>query len=414
MARVAVIGAGVIGLLAAYELRRRGVEVVVLDRGHPEIACSIANTGWVVPSFAGPVPAPGLVARSLRWMLSRRSPLHIRPRLDPDLLRWLWQFWRHCNPRDYGAGLHAVARLNRRTMDLFDALQADGVAFEMHAAGVLFAFLTDRARSQVFADLQELAPYGFGIPELVDGKGVRDLEPHLSRAVIGGVLAPGERHLRPESLMAALGRRLRTMGAELRLDAEVTGAERRGSTVTAVLAATGRIGADAILIAAGAWSNVLLKQVGFAVPLQPGKGYSLTFRSVPVRLRRPVYLDEARVACSPFDEGLRLAGTMELSGFGTGADPRRLAMIAHAAARYFDSWNGRMHYDAWVGMRPMTPDGLPAIGRVPGLDNVFLATGHAMLGITLAPATGEAIADLICGQPPNVDLAPFDPARFAR
>jgi D-amino-acid dehydrogenase len=326
----------------------------------------------------------------------------------------LWRFWRHCNARDYHDGLHAVARLNRGTMALFDALRADGVAFEMHAAGVLFAFLTDRAQSQVFADLQELAAYGFGIPERLDARAVRELEPALSPAVVGGVLAPGERHLRPESLMGAVEGRLREMDTELRLDARVTGIERRGPAVAAVRTPSGRVGADAFLIAAGAWSAALLRRVGFMLPLEPGTGYSLTFPSAPVPLRRPVYLDEARVACSPFAQGLRLAGTMELSGFRSRPDPRRVGAIARAAARYFDSWAGEAAYDAWAGMRPMTPDGLPAIGRVPGVDNVYLATGHAMLGMTLAPATGSAIADLISGRPPSVDLTPFDPARFAR
>lgn len=403
-----------IGLMAAYELRRRGVEVVLLDRGRPELVCSRGNTGWVVPSFSGPLPAPGLIAQSLRWMLSRGSPLHIKPRLDPGMAWWLWQFWRHCNPRDYHAGLNAVTRLNKRTMALFDALRADGIAFEMHTDGVLFVFLTEGAQRRIFAELQELAPPGAMAPQSLDARSVRALEPQLSHAIIGGILAPGERHLRPESLMTALDKRLRAMNIEIRLGVEVTGVECRGPKALWVVAAGGQVEADAFLIAAGAWSAAVSQHFGFAFPLQPGKGYSLTFRTPPVTLRRPVYLDEARVACSPFDDSLRLAGTMELSGLSTSHDLRRIAAIEQAAARYFDPWKTGAPYTAWMGMRPMTPDGLPVIGRAPGLENVFLATGHAMLGMTLAPVTGAVIADLMCGQTPDVDLTPFSPARFAR
>jgi D-amino-acid dehydrogenase len=409
-----IVGAGVIGLLTAYELRRRGVEVILVDKGQPGAACSSGNTGWVVPSFSGPLPAPGLVRTSLKWMLSRTSPLYIKPRLDPDLVRWLWGFWRHCNPRDHQSGLDAVAGFGRRTMPLFDALQADGVSFEMHADGVLFAFLDERIQHQVFNELRELQHYGYGVPESLDAKAVHELEPQLSGPVVGGVFVPGERHLHPESLMDALVQRLGGMGVSVRPGTEVTGAELRGGRATGILTSAGRIEGDTFVIAAGAWSAVVSKQFGFTFPLQAGKGYSLTLPNPPIKLRRPIYLEEARVACSPFARSLRLAGTMELSGMDATLDARRIAPMEKAASTYFMGWDNGTARTAWMGMRPVTPDGLPVIGRVPGLGNVFLAAGHAMMGITLAPVTGVAIADLVTGQASDLDLAPFDPARFAR
>lgn len=409
-----VIGAGVIGLLAAYELRRRRMEVILIDRGEPGAACSSGNTGWVVPSFSGPLPAPGLVRTSLKWMLSRASPLYIKPRLDADLARWLWAFWRHCNSRDHQTGLDAVARFGRSTMALFDSLRADGVEFEMHADGVLFAFLEERTQQQVFRELRALQGYGYGAPALLDSKAVGEFEPQLSQSVVGGVFIPGERHLHPESLVGALLERLHGMGTDVRSGIVVTGAETRGGSASGILTSAGRIQGDAFVIAAGVWSAVVSRWFGFGFPLQAGKGYSLTMPDPPVALRRPIYLEEARVACSPFAASLRLAGTMELSGLDPAPDRRRITPMEKAAGTYFKGWNERTARTAWMGMRPLTPDGLPVIGRVPGLANVFLATGHAMLGITLAPVTGAAIAGLVAGQTSGFDLTPFDPARFVR
>ncbi len=299
-------------------------------------------------------------------------------------------------------------------MVLFDALLADDMAFEMHADGVLFAFLDARTQHQVFEELEEVQHHGYGSPELLDAKAAHEFEPELSPSVAGGVFIPGERHLHPESLMDAVTRRLRGMGVSVRPGVEVTGAEMRAGRATGILTTAGSIEGDAFVITAGTWSAIVSQRFGFRFPLQAGKGYSLTLSNPPIALRRPVYLDEARVACSPFDRSLRLAGTMELSGLDPAPDLRRIVPLEKAAAKYFRRWNAQAARTAWMGMRPVTPDGLPAIGRVPGLDNVFLATGHAMMGITLAPVTGVVIADLITGQLPEFDLTPFDPARFTR
>jgi D-amino-acid dehydrogenase len=298
-------------------------------------------------------------------------------------------------------------------MVLFDALVADGMAFEMHADGVLFAFLDARTQHHVFEELEEVHDHGYGSPELLDAKATREFEPELSQSVAGGVFMPEERHLHPESLVDAVTHRLRRLGVSVRPGVEVTGAEIRAGRATGILTSTGRIEGDAFVIAAGAWSAVVSQHFGFRFPLQAGKGYSLTLSDPPIALRRPVYLDEARVACSPFDRSLRLAGTMELSGFDPAPDLRRIVPLEKAAATYFGRWNAQAARTTWMGMRPVTPDGLPVIGLVPALDNVFLATGHAMMGITLAPVTGVVIADLITGQISEFDLTLFDPARFS-
>ncbi|MBI4280262.1 MAG: FAD-dependent oxidoreductase [Armatimonadetes bacterium] len=414
MPNIAIVGAGIIGLWCAYELGRRGARVTVIDKGTPGDGCSSGNTGWIVPSFSGPIAAPGLVGTSLRWMLSRDSPLYIRPAAMPRLAGWLLRFRRHCNARDYQRGLKAVAELGRPTMALFDALRADGVPFEMHHQGVLFVVLTRRTMDHVRADLDRMQPYGYAPPNVLSGDEVRDLEPTLRTEVAGGVLVEEERHVRPETLVAGLVRRLDELGVTVRAGVEVTGARRRGRAVVALsTAGMGEIEADHFLLAAGAWSGEVGRRFGLRLPVQAGKGYSITLHDPALALHRALYLDEAKVACSAFQGGLRLAGTMELSGVNDTVDTRRIDAIRRGADRYFTRWHHGERETVWMGMRPLTPDGLPVIGPAPGCENLFVATGHAMLGVTLAPATARVLADLILGQEVGVDLAPFAPGRFA-
>jgi D-amino-acid dehydrogenase len=415
MRKTIVIGAGVIGLLSAYELRRRGDHVTIYDRGDPGAACSAGNAGWIVPSFSGPLPAPGLVTDTLRSMTNPESPMRVRPQVTLDLIRWLWMFWRRCNARDYRAGCDAVAAMNRRTMVLYDTLRMDGVEFEMHRTGVLFVFLDGASRDHHRADLALLLSHGYPPPRELTGAEVRDLEPGIAPGVIGGLLFDDERHVRPETLSAGLLARLSELGVEIRPRVEVTGVRRRGRhEVSAVVTDDGETEADRVLVAAGAWSGPLARRLGFRLPILAGKGYSITVTGPGLRLGRAVHLSEAKVACSPYRGALRVAGTVEITSPDPAVDRRRVAAVRRAATRYLPGWDRGQGAVEWMGMRPFLPDGLPAIGRAPGYDNLYVAAGHGMLGITLGPVTGAAIADLMCSGRSDVDLTPFDPARFAR
>jgi D-amino-acid dehydrogenase len=417
MPTVAVIGAGVIGLSCAWALRKQGADVLVLDPRAPGTACSAGNAGWIVPAMSGPIPAPGLVGTSLKWMLKRDSPLYIRPRVDPAFSAWLFRFWRNCRAQPYQAGLDAVASLNQRTMALFDELQADGVRFEMRCEGLLYAGLSQAAVTHAFEEVRLLERFGYQRPELLDGAGLRQLEPGLSRNVAGGFLVREERHVRPETLTAGLASWLAERDVDVRIGKAhaVIGAQRRGRGVRALVTRAGTVEADQFVLAAGAWSGPLARQLGCRLPVEAGKGYSVTVARDDAPLGRPIDLIEARVACTPFDGALRLAGTMELSGLNLRLAPERLAAIRHAGDQYLGDWRGGDEH-AWVGMRPLTPDGLPLIGLLPGADNLYVATGHAMLGVTLAPATGEALARYMLGdvRASEAQLAPFDPGRFQR
>ena len=422
MQPVVVIGGGIIGLCTAFALHGRGVPVTVLDAGPAEHAASHVSAGWVTPSLAAPVPSPGLIATSLRWMLRSDSPLYIRPRLDPAFLRWTVRFWRHCNARDYRAGAEATAAFGARSLALYDAMREAGVRYEEHRDGLLFAYRTTNSLEHDYAALEPIRRFGFEISSLMDGDELRALEPSLSRTVTGGYWLPQERSLRPDSLVRGLVGYLQERGVEVRQDTPATGIETTGKTATAVFAGGQRIPAHAVVVAAGAWTPRLLKPLRAHVPIEAGKGYSIDFTPAPTLphpVSRPLYLHETRVAITPLDGMIRLAGTMELSGLNHDVRQERVAAIARAAGWAIRGWPEQTATSGpgvriWNGPRPMTPDGLPVIGCLPGYRNLVVASGHAMLGLTLGPATGEAVAELIVsGRAPDV-IAPFDPARFGR
>ncbi|MDQ3226421.1 MAG: FAD-dependent oxidoreductase [Chloroflexota bacterium] len=420
MKPVVVVGGGVIGLCTAFALHQRGVPVTVIDAGPAEQAASHVNAGWVVPTLAEPVPAPGLIATSLRWMMQSDSPLYIRPRLDPAFLRWTLHFWRRCNPRDFLAGTEAVAAFGARSLALYDAMREAGVRYEEHHDGLLFAYRTARALEHDYEALEPVRRFGFEISPAMSGDDLRALEPSLAATVSGGYWLPRERSLRPDTLVRGLVAFLQERGVDVRQDTAVCGIETTGKKATAVIAGGRRIPAATVVVAAGAWTPRLLKPLQMQIPIEAGKGYSIDLApapALPQPVGRPLYLHETRVAITPLDGMIRLAGTMELSGLNHDIRPERVAAVARSAGWAIRGWPEQTPISGagvrvWTGPRPMTPDGLPVIGWLPGYENLAIASGHAMLGVTLAPATGEAVADLITsGRAPDV-IAPFNPARF--
>ena len=412
MARTAIIGAGVIGLALAYELRSRGDEVILVDRRRPGAGSSAGNAGWIVPSMAAPVPAPGLPWTAFKWMANPESPLYIKPRLDPGFLRWLWSFLRACREDDYRAGRAALLSLAGEALSGFDHLRVSGVEFEMSSAGLLVLGFSDEALDHHLEDTEELARIGYAPARRLSAAEVQEMEPALSADVAGGVLITDDRHVRPESLVAGLAAALIRAGVEMLDNTEIAGFTREGRRIIALHAPGERLEADRFVLTAGAWSGELARRAGFSLPIEAGKGYSITIEQPSLTLNRPLDLIEARAAVTPFEDALRFAGTMEISGVNLRYVQRRAEAIWRNVHRYLCEPVTGSRMRAWVGMRPMTPDGLPVIGRIPGSDNLYVATGHQMLGVTLAPPTATALADLIYGEAVSTSLAPFDPIRF--
>ena len=285
MQPVVVVGGGIIGLCTAFALHQRGVAVTVLDAGPTERAASHVNAGWIVPTLAEPVPSPGLIATSLRWMLRSDSPLYIRPRLDPAFLRWTLRFWRHCNARDFLAGTEAIAAFGARSLALYDAMREAGVRYEEHRDGLLFAYRTTEALDHDYAALEPVRRFGFEISPIMSGDELRALEPSLSETVSGGYWLPQERSVRPDTLVRGLIDYLQERGVEVRRDTPVSGIETDGGKATAVFAGGERIPAETVVVAAGAWTPRLLKPLRVRVPIEAGKGYSIDLAPAPAPTR---------------------------------------------------------------------------------------------------------------------------------
>jgi len=414
---VAVVGGGIVGLACAHAIERRGMGVVVLEGDAVGAGASRGNTGWVVPSLSMPLAAPGMLATGLRSALDPRGALVIRPGLDSSWLRWLWQFRRSCAPERFRRGVLALVALNRTTLELLDAYAAEGVEFESHATGMLIVARERRGLSWFTALFDELVRAGFtGTMTPLDGAQARELEPALGEHVGAALHTAVDRYVRPESLTAGLAAVLRARGVAVREGARVHALRRAGDDWLLALGGTDALRARHVVIAAGAATTALLAPLGVRLPLIGAKGYSVDLRGTGETPRSALYLSEPKLGLSPFDGGVRIAGAFELPARSSAVSPARIRQLIADTVPYLRSWRPQAGEQAsargWAGLRPATPDSLPLLGPIDGFPGLYVASGHGMLGVTLAPASGVAIAEMLAsgGRVP-AELEPFRPQR---
>jgi D-amino-acid dehydrogenase len=409
--RTVVVGAGIVGLATAYRLAARGAEVTIVADRPAGAGASTNNAGWIVPSLAGPVPAPGVVLQTLRWMARPDSPVYVRPAASPSFVRFMAGMLRACNAAAYAASYDATVRLGRGTMEALDAWAADGLRWEGHAEGELAAYVEPRELAHAIRDLPRAERAGFR-PQVLSGDEARALVPELSDAVVGAIRFPDERHLRPQTLVDALVGRLEELGVA-RVEGTVTAAWALPSGGVEVRGRFGSVRGDSLVIAAGAWSGRVARLLGSDLPIRPGKGYSVDYVPPQLASRSTVLLSEAHCVLTPLDGATRVAGTMEFGGLDERISPVRLRAIREVPGRYLRSWDPDAPSEApSAGLRPMAPDGIAIIGRLAPYGSVYVATGHAMLGLTLAPRTAELLAEMILDGREPEELLPFSPARF--
>jgi D-amino-acid dehydrogenase len=408
-----VIGGGVVGAACAYYLRQSGWQVTILERGRFGKGCSHGNCGFVCPSHVLPLAVPGAIRTAFGSLFRRDAPFSIKPRLDPNLWRWLYRFARRCNQRDMLASGRAIQALLASSRRLYDELmRQEEFDCEWTTGGLLFVIQSSAAMAH-FAHADAVLRSEFSLAaERFDGPALNDLEPALKTGLAGGWLYRTDAHLRPDRLMASWQRILTALGVDIREELAVKDFLRSGQRATAVVTSNGELAADAFVVAAGAWTPWLNEQLGVRIPIQPGKGYSITMRRPGRCPTLPLIFEEHRVAVTPFQSGYRLGSTMEFAGYDTSLNPRRLNLLRDAARHYLHEPLGEPVEEEWFGWRPMTYDSTPIIDRCPSLRNVLIAAGHNMLGLSMSPATGKLAAELLGEQSPHLEVAPYAVTRF--
>ncbi|UPG87153.1 FAD-dependent oxidoreductase [Luteibacter aegosomatis] len=410
---VLILGGGVIGLACALYLLKTGASVRVLEQGLPGSGSSHGNCGTITPSHAGPLTMPGMVGTALRSLMRRDAPLYVNPRPDPARARWLLGFARRCTWGHYRQAGEARGALLARSRALLDELVAqEGLNCEFEAVGELYVYRDRRTMQADRAHVDLLRRLGMDVQAL-DGDAAQALEPGLRDGVRGALLHPGDARLRPDRYVAELARRVRELGGAIETGARVDGFVFDGARISHVRTTGGVFSGERVVMALGAWSPLIGRLLDIRLPMQPGKGYSLTWETPPRRPpRHSLVLREAAVCVTPWATGYRLGSTMEFSGFEEGLNDVRLDALRRGAAAYLHEPEGRGEAVPWWGWRPMSVDEVPIVGPSAQWSNLTYATAHGMLGISMSAATGELVAGLLAGPAPVLDPTPYSPARF--
>jgi len=413
---VVVIGGGIIGLSSAYYLHKAGHSVTVLERSDFMDNCSYGNCGYVCPSHFIPLATPGIVRQGLKWMLNSQSPFYVQPRLSRSLIDWGLKFMKSANAAHVDRSavpLRDIALLSQHEYEnTWHPLPHFEFAYQHK--GLLEIFQTDAAAEHAHHTVEKAHELGLDV-ELLDAAALQAKEPHTKVNGQGAIFFKCDAHLYPDKLMKGLISQLTEAGVQLLAGEEVTKIETAGGKVSRLVTSKGAFEADQVVIATGSWSREMAALLGTKLPLVPGRGYSLTLENSPYNLNYPAILVEGRAAITPMDGNkIRFGGTMEITSTNTPPRYARVQGILNAVKRFFPEFDVPMPpvEKIWYGYRPCSADGLPYIGRIKKYNNVVIATGHSMLGLSLGAGSGLLVSELVDGVKPSIDLTPFAVERF--
>jgi D-amino-acid dehydrogenase len=415
--RVVIIGAGVIGLCTAYYCARRGFDVTIVEREPARRnGTSFGNAGMIVPSHFIPLAAPGMVALGLKWMGNPASPFYIKPCLDAGLIGWAFRFWRAANAEHVRRSAPLLRDLLLASRAGFEDLAAlPGVDFGLVKQGLLMLCRTQHALDEEAGTAQKARELGLPA-DVLDAKQAAALDPGARLDIAGAVHFPMDAHLTPERLIAALQSQLEQLGVKFLWEREARDFWTSNGRVRAVILSDGlEIAADEFVLCGGVWSPQLARKLALRLPMEAGKGYSLTLPRPRVLPRLCSILTEARVAVTPMDGALRVGGTMEIAGLDESISALRVRGIIDSFCRYFPEF-APADFDGvqpWSGLRPCSPDGLPYLGRTAHFANLTVAAGHAMMGVSLGPISGRLVAEILSGETPSHDLTMLSPNRYS-
>jgi D-amino-acid dehydrogenase len=414
--KVVVIGGGIVGLSSAYYLSESGHEVTVIDKTDISSNCSYGNAGYVCPSHFVPLATPGIVKQGLKWMWNSKSPFYVQPRLSLSLIDWGLKFMRSATPEHVERSaipLRDIAILSQKMYEEWTRLPQFQFAYEHK--GLLEIFQTEKGSDHAKHVMHRAHELGLTDTVLLDAAALQALEPQTTIEAKGAVWFKCDAHLYPNKLMSQLIADLKSKGVRFILNDEVIGFEKNHQQVTKVKTKMQVVDADAVVVAAGSWSRELSALLQLKIPLMPGRGYSVTLEDSPHHLNYPSVLIEGRVALTPMDGNkIRFGGTMEITSTQTPPRYQRVQGILDAVKRYYPSFDVPMPApeQIWYGYRPCSADGLPYLGRTQQWKNVVMATGHAMVGLSLGAGTGKLVSEIINETPLSMDISAFKPERF--
>lgn len=417
MKKALVIGSGAVGLSSAYYLNQAGfeVEVISADTADDSKGCSFGNAGMIVPSHFTPLAAPGVIREGMKWLLNPRSPLYIKPRLNSDFLSWMWHFIRSSNAENVERSSASLLRMNQESRDLFATIEKqEGLDYHYKKGGLMMLYKSTRYQDEEehMAEIAKL--HGLEV-EILDKEAMRLHENKLKADVLGGVWYKSDAHILPQEFMIQMIACLQKKGVGFTFNSKVLSFDVNGNKVKGIKTSTGVFEADEIVVCTGSWSQEIVKGLNINLPIQGGKGYHLHIKDVPLQLNTPSILCEARVAITPMERDLRVSGTMEFGGLNLNINKKRVEGIEQSVGKYFEAFDEGWFkgIEPWAGLRPVSPDGLPYIGRFHRFKNLSFNTGHAMMGLSLAPISGKLLTQILLGNEHDYSIDIFSPNRFS-
>ena len=410
--KVIIIGGGIIGMCSAYYLNKEGHQVTIIDQSNMDAGASYVNAGYLSPSHIVPLSAPGVMKKGLKWMFNPASPLYIKPRLDADFLKWTMAFNKSCNVEHVKRAIPAIKNITLLSQELYDAIKRDeNFTFHYEKKGLLMLCQTDKMLEEEIKTAQLAQSEGLDARE-INLDDLKRLEPNVNINIKGATYYKCDSHTTPHEFMTEMKAYLKSVGVQFFPNEKVKDLEIKDGGIAALITDKQTLIADEFVLAAGSWSHLLSKKLNLKLLLQAGKGYRINTH-LPTGIQIPSILCEAKAAVTPMNGFTRFAGTMEIAGINHTINKVRVEAIASAVTRYYPEikLTEEEKNDAACGLRPVTPDGLPYIGKSVKCANLTIAAGHAMMGWSMGPGTGKLVSEIISHKNPTISLQMYHPDR---